>query len=382
MKIRFVLPVLILTATFLGGAAETWTVQTSGTKANLTSISCTDANTCYAVGDSGVILKTTNGGTAWVKLASGVTGNLSSIQFVNANTGYAVGAGGKILRTINGGMAWGAQFSATSKDLSSISCPSATACLAAAYGGVVVNVMSGDTALIDANTATQRFYTSIQFVNTTLGLATLVRDTLVACTPRTGCLQVFRVVLYKTSDGGTTWTRIAQFFPGNDLSESPSNIYFMDANTGYLIYGADANIYKTVNGGSAWATSYTGSHYPNCIRFLDSNLGYAMGAAGSVLETQDGGNSWQVMMAGLTNSGLNAMAFVGSTGYIVGNGGLIIKKTGLPVPVLELQTLKRGRMDLRYTGSPWYGFVLPDNRVFNILGRQPAKSLPLPLNTR
>ena len=67
MKTNLILPVLFLCATVAIEAQETWTVQTSGTKADLTSISCSDVNTCYAVGDSGVILKTTNGGTAWVK---------------------------------------------------------------------------------------------------------------------------------------------------------------------------------------------------------------------------------------------------------------------------------------------------------------------------
>ena len=46
---------------------------------HLTSIRFTDANTGYAVGDYGTILKTTNGGTNWVTLSSGTNKWIYSI---------------------------------------------------------------------------------------------------------------------------------------------------------------------------------------------------------------------------------------------------------------------------------------------------------------
>jgi hypothetical protein len=49
------------------------------------------------------MLKTTNGGTNWVALSSGTIWNLYSVYFTDANTGYAVGAVGTILKTTNGG---------------------------------------------------------------------------------------------------------------------------------------------------------------------------------------------------------------------------------------------------------------------------------------
>lgn len=47
---------------FVNGATGQWVIQNSGTKKNLNSVFFTDVNTGYAVGDSGIILKTTNGG--------------------------------------------------------------------------------------------------------------------------------------------------------------------------------------------------------------------------------------------------------------------------------------------------------------------------------
>ncbi|MFZ2865527.1 MAG: YCF48-related protein [Ignavibacteriaceae bacterium] len=56
----------------------------------------------WAVGNTGKILKTTNGGTNWTTQSSGTTNDLYSVYFVNETTGWAVGWSGKILKSING----------------------------------------------------------------------------------------------------------------------------------------------------------------------------------------------------------------------------------------------------------------------------------------
>jgi photosystem II stability/assembly factor-like uncharacterized protein len=57
----------------------------------------------YAVGNLGTIIKTMNGGTNWSVLSSGTQYDLSSVYFIDANTGYVAGSGGTILATIDGG---------------------------------------------------------------------------------------------------------------------------------------------------------------------------------------------------------------------------------------------------------------------------------------
>jgi photosystem II stability/assembly factor-like uncharacterized protein len=69
----------------------------------LHSVYFADANTGYAVGAGGKILKTTDGGTNWSVQSSGTTDNLSSVYFTDANTGYVVGGNGTFLKTTNGG---------------------------------------------------------------------------------------------------------------------------------------------------------------------------------------------------------------------------------------------------------------------------------------
>ena len=58
-------------------AFSQWTWQNPLPQGNsLSSVYFTDANTGYAVGGFGTIVKTTNGGTTWTALSSGTTNDL------------------------------------------------------------------------------------------------------------------------------------------------------------------------------------------------------------------------------------------------------------------------------------------------------------------
>ena len=70
----------------------------------LNSVCFSDANTGYAVGDYGTILKSTDGGASWNIQPSMTYKNLYSVYFPGANTGYAVGANGTILKNTDGGI--------------------------------------------------------------------------------------------------------------------------------------------------------------------------------------------------------------------------------------------------------------------------------------
>jgi photosystem II stability/assembly factor-like uncharacterized protein len=76
-------------------------MQTCGTQ-SLRSVDFIDQNYGWAVGDSGTILHTTNGGNVWTAQESGTTRNLSEVHFFNANHGWAVGAYGTILHYTSG----------------------------------------------------------------------------------------------------------------------------------------------------------------------------------------------------------------------------------------------------------------------------------------
>jgi len=66
----------------------------------------------FAVGRSGLILRTRDGGSHWVKLKSGTQKWLTAVCFVDASHGWVVGKSGVLLRTSNGGKTWRGQATA------------------------------------------------------------------------------------------------------------------------------------------------------------------------------------------------------------------------------------------------------------------------------
>jgi len=77
-------------------------------------------NIGYAVGEEGIIFKTTNGGANWFSQFSATTNPLYCVFFLNPDLGYAVGANGTILKTINGGTSWQPQNSGIGNRLNSV----------------------------------------------------------------------------------------------------------------------------------------------------------------------------------------------------------------------------------------------------------------------
>jgi len=66
---------------------------TTGTTEVLRGVSFADSTTGTAVGDDGVILRTTDGGSSWMHQldTDGSTWDLQSVSMIDANTGTAVG---------------------------------------------------------------------------------------------------------------------------------------------------------------------------------------------------------------------------------------------------------------------------------------------------
>jgi photosystem II stability/assembly factor-like uncharacterized protein len=119
--------------------------------------------------------------------------------------------------------------------------------------------------------------------------------------------------LFKTTNGGTSWTRTN--FPvqtsghdANDDQRSYAGKMAIDPNDADVVYvGTDSPTYRlqyTDDGGTTWHTAPTvpdGTASPGIsgICFLDSNTIYAASRGNGVYETTDGGTTW----AEITNGG-------------------------------------------------------------------------------
>ncbi len=100
----------------------------------------------------------------------------------------------------------------------------------------------------------------------------------------------------RSTDGGQTWTS-GTFNAGTGLSQ----IFAIDANTCWAVFntGSDQGLYKTEDGGATWTKkgdAYGSGSFANVIHFFNDNDGFAQGdAVGGYYElytTTDGGESW------------------------------------------------------------------------------------------
>ena len=114
--------------------------------------------------------------------------------------------------------------------------------------------------------------------------------------------------LWATSDGGSSWRMRA--LPGIDVNQwFGTPMAFPAELTGWLA-GANGTIFKTTDGGESWTRQSSGTHqYLNALEFVDARYGWAVGGRGTILATRDGGAHWRRQSSG-TTAGLEAADFV------------------------------------------------------------------------
>lgn len=113
-----------------------------------------------------------------------------------------------------------------------------------------------------------------------------------------------------------------------DVAESINSVYFLNTSDGFVC-GSNGKIYKTNDGGNTWTLSNSGvsSVTLNSISFLNSIAGIAVGDNGSIFATTDGGSTWNSLSSGTSYDLLDVKYF--STGVIaVGEYGTLISRFG------------------------------------------------------
>lgn len=338
-------------ATVDGGAG--WTEQRAAVQGapELTDMVFKDSQKGWAVGEQGLIVHTVNGGTTWAEQTSGFTANLRAVDFLDSSRGVAVGGDGTVLTTANGGTTW-TKRSVPSRnggfvqiDLTDVDWIGSDV-FAVGSGGTLASSYDAGATWVDERTMTLTDFLEISFSSPTSAWITaeqgalyrLTRtfppDTATAYTKRasgfTGQLYAVDFVdtsygwaagnsgtILKTTNGGTTWSRIAPALTDDMIT----GIDFVNRSTGYLtanhlVYPSSSvvpsefhgYIYKTTNGGATW----TQQTHPNDgalvwkVRARDATNAWIAGDQwridqvpspppppySSILRTQDGGGTW------------------------------------------------------------------------------------------
>lgn len=265
-----------------------------------------DARTGWAVGDFGTILHTTDGGKTWRAQDSRTSASLTSCAFAERTRGW-IASSRALLRTTDGGASWtsrhGPPLESPRDEYRGVASPAPHRVLTATrLGGIFLSTDDGETW-----TAVHRSYepSRLFFLDASHGWVAGAQGRLA-----------------RTTDGGGTWTDQYVVVPDRAPLQDPSVLYFSDSLRGWIAAGSD--LYTTVDGGKRWAL----------LPDSTPRTALAMTAAASLwscgnglARSSDGGRSWQAH-PGVPRVPLTAITFFGSdAGWAAGAAGIMLHST-------------------------------------------------------
>ena len=308
---------VVVVLLFLAGprTEAQWSGVDSGTTSSLRGVYLLDSGVGYSVGDSGTILKSTDAGMTWNALTSGTTKALYDVYFFNDAEGVAVGDGGLILRTTDGGANWVTVASGVRDGLRSVSFSGANGICGGLSQDILYSSDSGATWHVSQKGFFGGGFFGAQMLSPTLGVIT-------------GQNSIFQGLQGTTVDGGVHWTFHAFYFNGNE--GSADDIFFFDDMTGVssgVLFDGTGAIARTSNGGTDWNSSI----FPQGMQGIDfpkPEVGFAVGFVGTILKSSDLGLTWSAQTSG-TFFDLFDVHFAsdGLTGLAVGAAGTILRTT-------------------------------------------------------
>ncbi len=306
---------------FITSTLSIWTQQYTGVSVGLFVDFPHDTIVGYAVGgeqfgNTGVLLKTTDGGLNWISKTIDADGCLSGVSFpTDNNIGYTCGYNGNLFKTTNGGSTWAKQYLPSGYeniDLYDIQFPSdVNLGYAVGFCGHIFKTVNGGADWSVISSLSEIWFVGLSFVSNATGF-------IGGCPSSTDGY----VYIYKTTDGGINWVGT-----NTGYTDPIYHLDFPNLNTGYAS-GNNGTVLKTTNSGSTWFKQNTGisGNFGGLFIFDNGTTGYAVGEFGKIIKTIDGGQTWFVLVSP-TTSDLGEVCFPtnGSIGFISGSNGEIYK---------------------------------------------------------
>jgi hypothetical protein len=237
-KFYLIAAMLLMTSALF--AQGTWSLQTSPVTTDYNSCWAVNTNIAWMCGPSGVVVRTTNGGSSWTRQDAGLAGNdFYSVWALNDQNCW-VGAGdGGLWHTTNGGTNW--------------------TFVALTPASVFINVVH----FFDAN------YGFIQ-----------------------GDPVSSQWRYYITTNGGANWT-LPPNTPASVGTEAGWNNSYCGLDTGHIWWGTNVSkIWKGSFRGAFTSAPTTGSANSFGVWFNDATTGVACFQTGANKNSNNGGTSW------------------------------------------------------------------------------------------
>lgn len=337
-----------------GGA--TWNVSMSNLANKIYSICFANTATVFITGEGGHVWRSEDNGVSWEYKGPNRTGynyDINSMYFSSANTGFAVGARGRILKTTDLGDTY-TEYSPNYADVKPLAFPTASVGYAASGTELLKTIDSGKTwsklpfTLLANSGGLPNPFQFLHFFSKDTGIAlsqspvqayktynggqswkslaipVLYKDNIrgFAFIKNTGYLNVeglgyFNTMLQSGNDGETWQVQSTQYQGGYQ------NLFFVDEKTGYGNIGA--TLYKTTDSAKTWRAVMNNTNMISSICFTDPATGYIVGGDGYNQKSIDSGKTWnrfQIAPNNLNFSDVNAVKFFNKkVGYLVSADG-------------------------------------------------------------
>lgn len=293
-----------------------WIEQYSGINTTINCIYFENHEKGIAIGDSGKIIITSNGGNNWISESSGTSKTLRSMSFLSINTGYIVGDSGVNLKSTDGGLSW------LPSNIPNLDYNFTTVFFLDENLGFVggKNLQFADNyiykttnggiswdSLPESNKGDD--VKKILFVTPEIGWAVKVEPVLGT------------EILFKTTDGGNNWD-----FQINNYQIN--SFYFIDSLKGWVLTTLGSSyIFRTINGGQNWLSChFCGINVGYSLFFINENKGW-IGGGSNIHYTDNGGANWTNQNTS-HKVNYNGIYFTDSlTGWAAGDSGVILKTT-------------------------------------------------------
>ncbi|MCZ7556079.1 MAG: YCF48-related protein [Bacteroidia bacterium] len=332
----------ILLRTSTGGLS--WQKSTIGTNRRIMDITAIPGGggSLIAVGDNGTLLRSTDGGESWTNAIHSSTSNLTRVHFTDGNNGIITGGGGTLLRSADGGKNWSNVLPGGGADLRGIATHGMTALIVAA-NGTVLRSSNGGMNWGGEGPVTINHLKCLSFSDASTGI-----------TAGLGVSPLW------TTNGGQVWNRQA-ISSGSDILDicliggtvhavskggyilrsrldgsantrhtvntaiQLRGVSFIDANNG-IVVGTNGTILHTDDGGDTWVKRTNEQYlHLNDVLLIDTETALAVGERGTCIRTSDGGITWSYMLVGVQEELKSISSLTDGYISIAGTQGLILR---------------------------------------------------------
>ncbi|OGS35517.1 MAG: hypothetical protein A2293_08235 [Elusimicrobia bacterium RIFOXYB2_FULL_49_7] len=258
------------------------------------SICFPDDSTGYIAGIAGALFKTTDHGLNWIALNTGNSYNYNAVFFIDSLRGWITGSLGYTQQTVDGGVNWMTADGGI---------PHGDAALKSLFFCDSVNGWAvGD--YFDSPSMIYKTSDGRNWQVADDNQITSTMNSVWAFSPDSVIMVGDLARIYRTEDGGATWTSIASSGTGENLN----SVFFIE-DTGWIV-GNGGYYAKSIDRGLSWTRGgFTGTSMTS-IHFSDSQTGFCSaynGNVATVYRTTDGGTTWTDVSGGSLSSPANSL---------------------------------------------------------------------------